>query len=328
MERKRIIDKKILVHDLCCVAKLPIEKLKELIFDVYILSDNVKKVIYIKSRPVEINSYFIDKMCGKDVTITKIKSIYMWELKDFVSRQDAVLIEAHKSIIPYFDGGLLVPSRVRQVLEIDKPIKDAIKLDRTELKKVYKYSYEISHDSEALKFYYEKMHSPHIKRKYGKVADFIYFKKFFRNGELVFVKLNGERVSAAMNMIDKDCYHLHSNGVINENFVKEGAILATYYFSVLRAKDVNAKLVDFGLSKPFLSDGVLRHKNQWGTKICEYDTAIRFIYVKNILFGQPFIYLDNGKLKATIFSENDKFKKEYANAGLEFNIIQTINKQL
>jgi hypothetical protein len=266
-------------------------------------------------------------MCDKDVTTTKMKSINVLELRNFVNRQDAVLINIHKSFISFFGGGFLMSSWVRQIMDLEKPIDKAIKLDKCELKKVYKYSYEITKAPEALKFFYEKMHLPYIKKKYGAVEDFIYFKKFFRNGELLFVKLNGERISAAMCLIDKDVYRLHSSGVINENFIKDGALLATYYYSIVRAKEINAKIFDMGLSRPFLSDGVLRHKNQWGAKICEYKTTKRFIYMKNILFEQPFIFIDNGKLKAAMFSENDKFIKEYANSGLEFSITRTINEQ-
>ena len=322
MKIQAILDIEILVHNIQCLAKLPGDIVKELTFDVYLLSCKTKNVTYIKSRSVGINSYFIERMCGKDATITKMKSIYIWELRKFVEQQDAVLIDIHKSFIHFFDGGVLMSSWVRQVMDIDKPMEDIIKLKNCELNKVYKYSYEVTKDPDALKFFYEKMHAPHIKKKFGTVEKFIYFKKFFRDGELLFVKLNGERVSAVMCKINKDGYYTQNNGVIDESFIKGGALLATYYFSIIRGKEINAKIVDFGLSRPFLSDGVLRHKNQWGAKICEYKTTKRFIYLKNILFEQPFIFINNGKLKAAMFSENDKFMKEFAGSGLEFDIMQ------
>jgi predicted N-acyltransferase len=247
----------------------------------------------------------------------------MWELKDFVSRQDAVLIDMHKYFVDFFEDGFLVPSRVRQVLEIDKskPVEDMIKLRNKDLNKLKKYSYEINNDPEALKFFYEKMYAPYIMRKFGKVEDFIYLKKSLRKGELILIKQNDEYISGALCEIHDNTYYCQKNGIIDENFVKDGALLATYYFPILRAKELNLTTVDFGLSKPFLTDGVLWHKNLWGVSICEQENPKRFMYLKNILFEHPFIYIDDGKLKAIIFSENDSYIKSYANSGLEFNIV-------
>jgi hypothetical protein len=165
------------------------------------------------------------------------------------------------------------------------------------------------------------MYAPRIKKKYGIVEDFIYFKKSLRKGELLFVKHNDKYVSGALCEIHNDTYYCQKNGVLHENYVKDGALLATYYFPILRAKNINVKIIDFGLSKPFLSDGVLWHKNRLGGKICEQESAKRFIYMKNILFEDPFIYIEDGKLKAAIFSEDDKFIKDYVHSGLEFTII-------
>ena len=320
----KMFDPEILTHNIRRVTKIPFELLKEFIFDVYCLSDNNKKVVYIKSKSVDINSYFIDKMCGNDVKITKIRSIYIWELKKFVSRQDAVLIDVHKIFGDFFDDGFLVPFNVRQVLNIDKSKStgNMIKLRNKELNKLKKYSYEIKNDDESLKFFYDRMYAPYINKKFGSADDFIYLKKSLRKGELIFTKQNDEYVSGALCEIHNDTYYCQKNGVADEKYVKEGALLATYYFPILRAIELDKTIVDFGLSKPFLTDGVLWHKNLWGVRICEEEVKKRFIYLKNVLFEHPFIYLDNGKLKAAIFPEDDNYYiKAYADSGLEFNVI-------
>ncbi len=294
---------------------------KEFVFDVYILSYKTKKIVYITSTGT--TSYIVERICGNDVVITKIKRIYAWELKKFVSRQDAVLVDMHKLFARFFNDGYLVPPFVRQVLDIDKSIEDAIRISNKELKKVYKYSYDISKDMDDLKFFYEKMHVPYIKKRYGDSAyieDFNSIKKILEKGELLLIKLNGEYVSGALCGINGDEYYCRRSGVLDESFIKKGALITTYYFPILRAKERNAKIVDFGQSRPFLLDGVLRHKCHWGTRICEDKTINRIIYLRNIL-EQPFIYIDNKKLRAIIFSKDDKLIKEYARSGLEFNII-------
>ena len=306
---------------------LPSRILKELIFDVYLLSDKTKNTIYITSISAGVDRYIIERLYRDDVIITKIKRIYAWELRKFVTQQDAVIVDMYKYFTRFFKDGFLIPSLVNQVLNIDQPIDEVIKIDRNNLKRVSKYSYEITNDPDTLKFFYEKMYVPYIKRRYRDSAcieSLDKIKKIFKNGELVFVTLDGERISADLNQLIDDTYFLRKGGVIDDSFIKKGATVANYYFSIMRAKEKNAKIVDLGLSRPFLLDGVLRHKNHWGARICESDRINRFFYSKNVLFKQPFIYIENKKLKAAIFSEDDKLIKEYANSGLEFNVTQHV----
>ncbi len=299
------------------LASIPFKIFEEITFDVYILSDKTKKNTYITSS--DIDMYFVKRICDEDVTITKIKSIYAWELKKFVDQQDAVLIDMHKLFARFFDDGLLIPKFVSQVLDIDQSVDQIIKINNKNLKRVRKYRYEIMNDLEAFKFFYEKMYTSHIKRKYGDsaVEEFSVLEKIFRHGELVFVKHKDEYVSAQLSEIKGNVYFLRKNGVLDESSLKAGSLVALYYFSILRAKERNVNIIDFGRSRPFLYDGVLRHKNVWGTRICNNKTSKRIIYLRNFLFEQPFIYIEDKKLKAAVFSENEQLKKEYSKSGLE-----------
>jgi len=312
-----------MIQELHYILTLPFRILKELTFDVYMLSDKTKNVTYITSTSVGKVPYFIERLCENDVTVTKIRRIYAWELRKFVDQQDMVLLDMYKYFARFFDDGFLVPEFVRQILNIDKPLNEVIKLRDRELKKVQKYNYEVSNDPDALKFFYEVMYVPHIKEKYGDLAvdSFHNVRKIFNNGELIFVTFDGRRVSAYLNEMVDSVYALRRNGILGDDFEKEGAMVAAYYFSILRAKERNAKAVDFGGSKPFLLDGVLRHKNKWGTKIYASDMVKRIIYLKNVLFEQPFIYIHGEKIKVAVLSEDDKLIKEYAGSGLEFDVI-------
>ena len=297
--------------------------LREIIFDVYILSDQKKKITYITSS--DIDSYFVEKIFGKDVAITKLKRIYLWELKKLADQQDSVLIDMYRLFARFFDNGFLVPPLVRQVLDIDVPEDKLFRINTKNLKKAFKYDCEVSNNLNDLKFFYEHMYIPHIKKIYGDLASVENFgdiEKIFKKGELLFIKLNGEYISAQLSEIEGNNYFLRKNGVLDESFVEEGALVATYYFGILRAKQINAKTVDFGQSRSFLSDGSLRHKSLWGTRICEDKKIKRVIYLRDIIFEQPFIYIEDTKLKAAVFSENDKLINEYSRSGLEFNILE------
>jgi hypothetical protein len=300
---------------------------KELTFDVYILSDKTKKITYIVPSSIGTSRYLVERLCGNDVTMTKIKRIYVWELRKFTNGQDAVCINVHKTLTRFFDDGLLVPEFVGQVFDIGNK---EIQISSKNLKRVCKYNYEVSNDPGMFRFFYEKMYFPYVKKRYAdsaQIDSFDSMESFFKNGELIFIKLGGEYIAAQLSEIDGDMYRLRRNGVLSESFVKDGALVATYYFSMLRAKDMNAKTVYFGGSNPFLLDGVLRHKNVWGTRIFETEDSRRFIYLKNVLFDQPFIYVDEGKLKAVIFSDDNKLIKEYASSGLEFTVVEKANEQ-
>lgn len=306
--------------------------LREIKFDVYLLSSkaNETNVLYITSS--DINQYFVERICP-NANITKIKKIYLWSLIRFIDRKDMqnIVIDMHKylTILLLFKIkkglGFLVPSLVRQVLYLDKSSKD-IKKSIKDFNKIDKYICEISTNLDDLIFFYEKLYTPYIKKRFADSAyieNFEKLKKIFRKGELIFIKLDGKYISAALCEMRDNIYFFCKVGVLEERYVKEGTLLALYYFAISRAKEKNLRIIDFGQSRPFLSDGVLRHKRKWGTKICEDRTLDRIFYLKNAC-KQPFIYFDynkNKKLKAIVFSKDDKFIKEFATSGLEFKVL-------
>lgn len=312
------------IQDIYYMATLPFKLLKEITFDVYVLSDGKKKITYVTSVSEGMIPYYTKRLYDSDAEITKVKRIYIWELRKFVDRQDEVMVDIYRPLARFLHDGILVPSYVNQVLDIDKKtIDEVIKIDKNNLKRVKKYRHEISNDYEDLKFFYKEMYVPHAKRRYGNYAhieNFYNIEKIFKNGGLVFITFEGERVAASLDQMIGDTYFLCKAGIINDDFIKKGALVASYYFSILRAKEVNAKIVDFGTSLPFLLDGVLRHKNNWGTRIVDDNNHKRFVYLKNVSFEQPFIYIEDKKLKTTVKSKDHKLVEEYSMSGLEFNI--------
>ncbi len=113
----------------------------------------------------------------------------------------------------------------------------------------------------------------------------------------------------------------------NSDYIKDGAIGAIYYFSLLHLKEKGYKKVNFGASRAFLKDGVLWYKKKWGQIIvCTHgiDFLIKPLSktaaVKGFFLNNPFIYVHKNRLNSAVFveaaqsfSEKDfqKFYKDY-----------------
>lgn len=308
---------------------------KELRFNVYILSgknrftDSTIKVLYIIS--CEIPPYFINRFYKDAPHISRIKISYVWRLKKIISDRfpdvDFVMADMHKFLTHFFKikNSFLVPIFIKQALALNKPKHEIIKGFRkntrhTDLRKIrkFKYTYEISSDLSALKFFYERMYSPYIRKRYveeAAVNDFDEIKKIFKNGEILFIKSDDKYISAVLAERKNGHYFWHRVGVLdgNHDFVKKGALSATYYFAILRAKELNAQVIDFGHSRPYLSDGVLRHKRKWNAYIFQAQDIQRLIYMKinktknaaDVFSEQPFLCIENGNLKAVKFLNHD-----------------------
>ena len=95
-------------------------------------------------------------------------------------------------------------------------------------------------------------------------------------------------------------------------FVKRGALIALYYYTIQYLKERNHEKFSFGSTRPFFSDGVLHHKLNWGAKIvCEssHGFLLSFLSKKKCLNSflscNPFIFKDRNKLSLATFSDHN-----------------------
>lgn len=291
----------------------------ELCFDVYQVSGE-RQLFFITST--EIYPFFINHFCN-DAKITKTGEIYAWNLKRFTREQDAVIIEMHRYLAPLLSEGIFTVRWVRQELDLCRSMDDIIRYLR-EREKIFQFYLEISTDSNEMKFFYEKIFIPYIKKRYKNalIDNYEIFKlNLIKNPwELLLIKKNGLLVGGACCSLINDRYYWRINALTDELYLKEGAMAAIYYYSILRAKEKKAKIIDFGQSRPFLSDGVLRYKKKWGAKIIP-DKSNRIVYLKN-LKTEGMIIVEDKKLKAIIFSGKNAKVKPYSNSGLELKIVE------
>lgn len=290
----------------------------ELCFDVYQISGE-RQLFFITST--EIYPFFINHFCN-DAKITKTGEIYAWNLKRFTREHDAVIIEMHRYLVPFFSDGIITVHWVRQELDLSRSMEDIIKHIRDK-KNFFQFHLEISTDFNEMKLFYEKIFTPYIKKRYKHafIDNFEIFKlNLLKNPwELLLIKKNGLLVGGACCNLINDRYYWKINALTDEVYLKEGAMAAIYYYSILRAKEKKAKIIDFGQSRPFLSDGVLCYKKKWGAKIIP-DKSNRIVYLKN-LNNEGLIIVEDKKLKAIIFSGKNAKVKPYSNSGLELKIV-------
>jgi hypothetical protein len=109
-------------------------------------------------------------------------------------------------------------------------------------------------------------------------------------------------------------------GVLGGNFdyVKRGAIIALYYYTIQYLKQRNHEKLSLGLARPFFNDGVLHHKLNWGAKIvCEtsYGFLLSFLSkkkcLKSFLSCNPLIVKDRNSLFLVTISDRGFKRCQY-----------------
>jgi len=292
-----------------------------LCFEVYRIDGKERQFYFITS--FKFDSYLIEQFCT-NAKITKTGELYAWNLRRFIRAQDTSIIDMHKYLAPFFRDGLITAPWVKQVLDLQIPTEQILRHIR-ERKKITGFQVEISRDIRDLKNFYEKIYAPYILKRYpnASIVDFETFDEYLlkKSGELLIIKKNGLPVGGACCVLIHQTYYWRINGLIDERFLKEGAMAAIYYFSIQRAKERKARSIDFGMSRPFLSDGVLSYKRKWQAKIYP-DIQNRAVYLKN-LKKEGLIVMEDKKLKVLVSSKKNAGLPFYSDSGLELKLVES-----
>jgi hypothetical protein len=211
-------------------------------------------------------------------------------------------------------------------LDISQPVEKiyskfskSAKEDLRRMKK-YRYPYEISSDLNKLEMFYYQMYLPYIISRHGKQANcasFYTFRHLFERGsKLMLIKHDDEYIFGSLFLIKKNRVHALYSGIMERktDYLKKGVGAASYYFSILWAKENKAKFIDFGISRAFLNDGLFRYKKKWGTTIEKAGNAYSGIFafklfnynkgIESFLVNNPFISIRNNQFKGIIFTKN------------------------
>lgn len=201
---------------------------------------------------------------------------------------------------------------------------DLIKIKKNEL------SFVVMKELPELHNFYYNMLLPHITKSFGNQAvipdyasmehEFIKHHSFY---ELVLIKRKEEYIAGSLLHYKKNIARLQVVGVKNGDlgYIQEGAMGAVFYFSVFHSAEIGMKKFDFGGSRAFFNDGILRYKNKWRQTLYN-NKDIGFLCkiisksdgLRGFLLNNPLIYEGKKGLFGALFITNncDFLKEDFA----------------
>lgn len=264
-------------------------------------------------------------------------------IESYRSDVDLILIGIDEFFARFLSrqGFMVMPEWVMFKLDLTKPFpgEGRSKGLNNNLRKVrkYKYSYEITHDFAKFKDFYYRMYLPYATNKYGElslVGGFRDLRKIFERGALLLVNRGDECIAGDLLQMDDKTISARYTGITDGKieYLAQGALAACYYFVISWAKEKGYKWIDFGHCRPFFNDGPFMHKKTWRMEIMKSTRpmlATKAVFcmkicnhqqeVLDFLANNPFVSINEGKLKGLIFSLQDH--------PLSLNEIQAINKE-
>jgi len=163
-------------------------------------------------------------------------------------------------------------------------LKKSAKKDITRnLKKVKErgFDYEVTTDPHWFDEFYNNMYVPYAMNLYGSLAQLDSYervRKAYKKGAGIIVRKHKQPVGGTIVFPQDGVMRNPYVGILNgdEAISREGASRALYYYVMLVAHSWGCKGVNFGSTRPFLSDGVLQYKLKWGMQIWqdELSTAV------------------------------------------------------
>lgn len=217
---------------------------------------------------------------------------------------------AHTFFLPtWFDGRV----------EADAPaFSDSTKSDIKRIKK-NGLRYVITADPLRFKSFYDEMHVPYIAKTFGERAFIHNYRHMLDHfgpdrlyQELLLVLKGDEPIAGILLGREQEGIYLHYVGVKDGNleYVQEGALGALFYFPVDHARSKGLKSVNFGLTRPFLNDGVLQFKKKRGMAIAHtyeigylLQTGADAGAVTGFLLNNPFLYRKGDEFCGAVFVE-------------------------
>jgi hypothetical protein len=273
--------------------------------------------------------------------------IWLWKIasttKKMTHKSAISITEAPLSLCKIFRNkkSICMPGWIYGELDISGDLssflrKRSYKSDKRRIKK-NKFKYEIINDLSILHDWYYKMHIPFIKKVHGPAAiiiDFDEVKRKFGRCDLFFITKNNEKIAGGLIVVSKHNVNYWFLGIKdgNFNYVKDGAIGALYYLSILHYKKIGIKNIEMGPSRSFLKDGVLKYKKNRTMRITNTSKTFFLINpllntdsVKGFFINNPMIVENKKRLIGIIFVENhqlfndefyDKIVRDYYIKGL------------
>jgi hypothetical protein len=215
--------------------------------------------------------------------------------------------------IPCWVGGEIdLPAAVARIRQSKNAKEDLRRIRHDQIE------YEVTRSNQAFEHFYTNMYKPYIKTVYGDRAFSMSHAEMMRmrdRSELFIVKMKGEAVAGLIIVYENGRPRAWSLGVKDGNraYVRAGALRALDYLLVFYLAGKGHVTVHMGASRPFLKDGVLRHKRRNGLRLTDHTSrsyalrpAQRSRAAEAFLKNNPFIALEQDEsLRGMVFLDDE-----------------------
>ncbi len=260
---------------------------------------------------------------------TYVGKIWLWRIPKMVKGRSCdcslMVTEVPKAFRVLFEGKkcFYVPCLISAEVDLSTGISSLIKKEslKSDLRRIRKHKlhFEVTNELSQFHYFYYNMHLPYITKAYGNEASIMNYasmKKDFRNCTLLLIRKGEECIAGQLLDCTNKVARFRVLGVKdgNSDYVKKDrAIGALYYFSIQYLQEKGFTRVNFGGSRAFFKDGVLRYKMKWDPELIDNSETgflirplLKTAGVKGFLLNNPFIYVDKMKINGAVFVDADQ----------------------
>jgi hypothetical protein len=269
-----------------------------------------------------LNSLLFDSFCQENYVGKK----WLWNICKTVERNSdecsLMITQLPKKLRAFFrsESSFFIPYWIVGEVNISADISFFLrnKSLASDLRRIRKnnLNFELTNELSQFNNFYYNMYIPHITKVHGNgvvLMEYDFMEREFKNCDLLLVKNEKDYIAGILLAYKKQEVRLWSLGVKdgNSDYVRDGAIGALFYFAVNYLQEKGYKTVNFGASRAFLRDGVLKYKKKWGLKIVGtfkkgflVTPLSKTKGLKEFLLNNPFIYMDKCGFNSAVFIEN------------------------
>lgn len=347
--------------------KLDISRLRQFVrlvrFPVWVISGTVSgsqdELTVFYGGPEAGRIYLIKQMLGDNPNVIYLGKKWFWNVKKTSCKYSCAIeitpIMKTWSRLVAMLGGIYIPCWVEGEIDFvsQLPKYRKGKSVRGDMRRIRKNNlgYEVTRKAADLDLFYHEMYLPLMNKSHGEGALLMGYDKMMERVdsgkcELLFIKHGGERIAGVLIRYQNGMPRAWSVGIrdANRQYLRIGAIAATYYFTFQYLKDQGYQRVNEGLSRPFLNDGVLQYKKKWGVNLIG-TSADGFILklrlpseaLFHLLINSPFLMLGRDGLEAVIFADHkrlseisywEEIEKNYYISGIKRLVIYPLTSRI
>jgi len=271
--------------------------------------------------------YLSNLLYSKEIMKERLNTVFIWNSRSRLNldlrRADLIFIKIDHLFSRFLSrqGFLMIPELILFIGDISKPLPEILNLPmnksmRENLREIrrHNYSFEMTKEPGKFEYFYYQMYLPYVTKRYKELAFVTAFRdmeRAFKKGQLLLIRKGSDYVAGNILTVDQDTVLSVSLGIKDGEIrhLREGALIACNYFTILWAKEKGYRWLDLGHSIPFFKDGLFSYKKSlgmgikrsprvrtvFGMKICNFHRG-----VQNFLEKNPFIFIAQEKPMALI----------------------------